>query len=208
MERLTKLPVGLLVQDKDMNGYIILARNDEDTLLYTGVDQMRWFVAWNLLTDDRYDPEELEKAVSAGRVDGYDPPFVSWEQERYFDDGEEAMRFMQDRHMKHTGKRMCHHAGHLPCQYYEECRKGTNCTRCNARLIWENPHIPGHFHESSNIAADGWDICIDCMGEHCVSTNCFGCSLGEYPECQFLSMKKLLMEEKTDNEEGELDEDS
>ena len=194
MERLKTLPIGILVQDTDRNGYIVLSQNEEDTLLYVGVGDSRWVVAWNALTNDKYDPEELEKAVSKDRVDGYEPPLVSWEQGRWFTDGEEAVMFIQDRYMERTGKKMCHHAGHLPCQYYVKCRKGINCIRCGAKMVWENPNIPGIFQANSRYL-ENWDICRECMEDHCVSTNCYGCKLGEYPECRFLSMKKAFMDD-------------
>ena len=42
---------------------------------------------------------------------------------------------------------------------------------------------------------NGTEICDDCMLEHCVSTNCLGCRIGRYPECQHLERKKFYMEE-------------
>ena len=36
-------------------------------------------------------------------------------------------------------------------------------------------------------------LCLFCMIEHCTSVNCFGCRYGEYPNCQFLEMKKYCM---------------
>lgn len=65
-----------------------------------------------------------------------------------------------------------------------------NCKRCGGKMVWENPHLPGHFHASSCNIED-WDICHDCMVDHCVATNCLECDLGKYPECRFLEMKKV-----------------
>jgi len=69
-----------------------------------------------------------------------------------------------------------------------------NCTLCGGKMVWENPHLPGHFHESSCNLED-WDMCHDCMVEHCTSTNCLGCTLGEYPDCRFLDMKRHYMDD-------------
>ena len=69
-----------------------------------------------------------------------------------------------------------------------------DCKLCGDRVVCENPHLPGCFHEgSSNL--EGWDICHDCMVDHCVTTNCLGCKYGEYPNCRFLEMKRHYMEE-------------
>ena len=40
------------------------------------------------------------------------------------------------------------------------------------------------------------DICRDCMIEHCVSTNCFACSIGKYPECEHLELKRNYMRQE------------
>ena len=67
-----------------------------------------------------------------------------------------------------------------------------NCKICNGAMVWENPHITGHFHTSS-CYIEGWHICHDCMVEHCCKTNCYGCSYSKYPECQFLELKRHYM---------------
>jgi|GEM_PF-544665 len=69
-----------------------------------------------------------------------------------------------------------------------------NCTICGCKMIWENSSLQGHFHESSCNLED-WDICHDCMVDHCTATNCLGCKLGKYPECRFLDLKKHYMDE-------------
>ena len=66
------------------------------------------------------------------------------------------------------------------------------CKLCGGNMIWENPYIPGHFHESSCNIED-WPICHDCMVEHCCHTNCLGCEYGKYPDCRFLEMKQHYM---------------
>ena len=69
-----------------------------------------------------------------------------------------------------------------------------NCKLCNTGMIFENPCVPGRFHESScNI--EGWPICHECMVEHCVNTNCLGCEYGKHPDCRFLSLKEYYMSE-------------
>ena len=60
-----------------------------------------------------------------------------------------------------------------------------NCEFCGRKLIWENPHIPGHWHESSCYFGEDWPICIDCMATHCESANCVNCKYGTYPGCRF-----------------------
>jgi hypothetical protein len=74
--------------------------------------------------------------------------------------------------------------------------KAKNCKICGVKMIWENPQIPGHFHESSCYLGGGWPICHSCMIEHCLSTNCLGCEYGQYPKCRFLKMKRLYAEER------------
>ena len=69
-----------------------------------------------------------------------------------------------------------------------------NCRLCGGGMVWENPHLPGHFHASARDFED-WDICHDCMVEYCCSTNCMGCGYGEYPDCRFIEIKRHYMEE-------------
>jgi len=68
------------------------------------------------------------------------------------------------------------------------------CKLCGCKMVWENPHLPEHFQASSCDIED-WDICHDCMVEHCTTTNCLECKMGEYPECRFLEMKNHYMGE-------------
>jgi hypothetical protein len=77
------------------------------------------------------------------------------------------------------------------------CDIAKNCKLCGARMVWENPHIPGHFHESScNI--DDWPICHDCMVEHCCSANCLDCEYGKSPDCRFFDIKQHYTDEDFD----------
>jgi hypothetical protein len=69
------------------------------------------------------------------------------------------------------------------------------CMLCGTTTVWENPEIPGHFHESSNDIED-WPICHDCMIEHCCHTDCDDC---EYKplitsDCRFFEMKQIYSE--------------
>jgi hypothetical protein len=66
-----------------------------------------------------------------------------------------------------------------------------HCKICNSWLgtIEEN----GNSYASS--AYNGTDICDSCMIEHCLSTNCFACKIGEYPNCQFVDQKRFYLEE-------------
>jgi len=70
-----------------------------------------------------------------------------------------------------------------------------NCKLCGCAMVWENPHLPGHYHESSCNIED-WPICHDCMVEHCCQTNCLGCGYGQYPDCRFSDMKHHYMTEE------------
>jgi hypothetical protein len=70
--------------------------------------------------------------------------------------------------------------------------KAKKCKLCGDRMVWENPHIPGHYHASSS-DIENWPICRDCMIEHCCSTNCLGCEYGKYPDCRFFDMKRYYM---------------
>ena len=63
-----------------------------------------------------------------------------------------------------------------------------NCIICDCEMVWENPHIPGHFQESS-CYIDDWPICHDCMVDHCCQTDCLWCEYGKYPDCRFYEMK-------------------
>lgn len=40
---------------------------------------------------------------------------------------------------------------------------------------------------------DEFAVHCECIEEHCVATNCYGCKIGKYPNCVFLSMKQALM---------------
>jgi len=62
-------------------------------------------------------------------------------------------------------------------------------------MVFENPYVPGLFHESSNNIED-WPICYSCMIEHCCGTDCNGCKYGNYPDCRFLWMKRYYMNEE------------
>jgi|GEM_PF-1078621 len=70
--------------------------------------------------------------------------------------------------------------------------KQKKCDTCGCKLVWEHPDKLGQLQKSpANI--DDWDICRNCMIEHCCDTNCMGCYYGEYPDCQFLEMKRRHM---------------
>jgi hypothetical protein len=50
------------------------------------------------------------------------------------------------------------------------------------------------------------DYCYECQVEHCMSTNCLGCKIGEYPHCKHMDLKKFYMEEaRNESEEGAAD---
>lgn len=66
--------------------------------------------------------------------------------------------------------------------------KDKNCVLCGESIA------------SGSVSFAIGDIAVhcECLEEHCKTTNCLGCKIGEYPDCAFTSMKKALM-----NLEGE-----
>ena len=66
-----------------------------------------------------------------------------------------------------------------------------SCKSCGAWLTDVN--AIGLAYASSHY--NGTDICDSCMVEHCMSTNCLGCSIGTYPDCRFLGMKHFYQSE-------------
>jgi len=50
---------------------------------------------------------------------------------------------------------------------------GISCAKCDRKMIWEHPNLPGHFMESSCYI--NFYICYDCMSEHCATTDCKNC---------------------------------
>ncbi len=77
-----------------------------------------------------------------------------------------------------------------------------HCKSCGCALVWENPHIPKHFHASS-CNLEEWPVCKDCMIEHCCRTNCLGCEYGQHPDCRFLDMKRHYMSDEAETEGAE-----
>lgn len=63
------------------------------------------------------------------------------------------------------------------------------CRRCNCKLTFMTA-----AGEMCSSEYNGTDICDTCMVEHCLGTNCLGCEIGAYPNCQFQEMKKCYME--------------
>lgn len=90
----------------------------------------------------------------------------------------------------------------------------SNCPQCKEHLYWAETVIftPGEIHckecgswigtinrDGSSYASshyNGTEICDSCMTEHCCSTNCLGCELGDYPNCQFQNMKQIYMNQE------------
>lgn len=73
-----------------------------------------------------------------------------------------------------------------------------NCKCCGAQMVWEHPKIPTKYMVSS-CNLEGWEICHDCMVEHCAQTNCLNCEYGQYPGCRFLELKRHYL--SSDSEE-------
>ena len=38
------------------------------------------------------------------------------------------------------------------------------------------------------------EICHNCQIEYCLNTNCLGCIIGKYPDCEHLEIKRSLQE--------------
>lgn len=51
---------------------------------------------------------------------------------------------------------------------------------------------------------EGSDYCYECQLDHCMATNCLGCKIGKYPECEHLDRKKFYMEEERREREEEM----
>ena len=67
------------------------------------------------------------------------------------------------------------------------------CSNCDCALAWK---IPGKDYSiCSSAYFEGFSLCHDCLVEHCLNTNCFGCNIGKYPECAFFPTKNYYMEE-------------
>lgn len=86
------------------------------------------------------------------------------------------------------------------------------CPRCGEHIewesvkpvVWEELHCKvcggwlvqklsyGGFYASSDYI--GKDICKCCWIEECLSTNCLACQRGNYPDCEWLDLKKYYQE--------------
>ena len=69
-----------------------------------------------------------------------------------------------------------------------------SCKVCGCSMAWVHPVLPGRILVSSCNLED-WEICHECMVEHCCGTNCYACKYGKYPDCRFLEMKRHYMSE-------------
>lgn len=69
------------------------------------------------------------------------------------------------------------------------------CSACGCKTIWEHPDIPGYALASS-CYEPGFDMCHECLIEHCMQTNCLQCELQKYPDCRFIPTKKLYLQEQ------------
>lgn len=102
--------VGYKVKNTNGNTYMVLAQNEEDTLLFKINGKKQYVVAWML--------RETEHI--------FNDIYVTWAQGHYFDNednGERAMIYMQDREMERSGKKQCHFIECGQCQYFDECEK-------------------------------------------------------------------------------------
>ena len=70
-----------------------------------------------------------------------------------------------------------------------------SCDTCGRWLIRALPN--GHMQSSGNDYI-GTTTCRTCLTEYCRTTNCLGCSRGNYPDCPYLELKKAGREETGD----------
>jgi|GEM_PF-4401979 len=87
MNRLSVLPVGLKVKNTNGYDYLIIAQNENYTLLFRNIGYTKYVVAYNLFTDDRHYPDEFYDISNC--VD----PFVSWQNGQYFEDLSDAYKY-------------------------------------------------------------------------------------------------------------------
>lgn len=74
---------------------------------------------------------------------------------------------------------------------YESESVEKNCVSCKRKMVWENPRLSGHFHTSSCDIED-WNICYDCMINHCTSIHCCNCDLVDDNEnCRFEFIRSI-----------------
>ena len=66
------------------------------------------------------------------------------------------------------------------------------CKMCGRELGVRMPD-GGIICSSSYI--EGNDYCYECQVDHCMNTNCLGCKIGNYPDCEHLERKKFYTEE-------------
>ena len=76
----------------------------------------------------------------------------------------------------------------------ERQRNTKHCETCGGTVVWEQS-VEQSMVQSQVNSDDikDWPICRDCMIEHCIGTNCLGCSYGVYINCMFMEMKKQQM---------------
>ena len=77
------------------------------------------------------------------------------------------------------------------------------CAICGTRMGVET--AVGVIAKSNYI---GTDICHDCQVDHCLATNCMACTMGKYPDCKHIDLKRHYLEEARQerekaSEEGE-----
>lgn len=73
------------------------------------------------------------------------------------------------------------------------------CKMCNREL---GVRVAGSIICSSSYI-EGNDYCHECQVEHCLSTNCLGCEIGEYPNCRHQDLKAHYMNEAKEAAEEE-----
>jgi hypothetical protein len=68
------------------------------------------------------------------------------------------------------------------------------CRMCNDGVSIKTED--GWILKSNSEGDEGKGICHTCLVEHCVNTNCLGCSWYKYPDCPHIGTKKIYMEEE------------
>lgn len=130
-KRLRTLPADTKVQNTAGGIFTVVVQNGDDTLLKRDEGFTKFVVVWQMLTSEKYYPEDFIHGTfypSTGST--YIPiPEVTWNQGHYFGEEDEAIKAMQERGMRRSGKKMCYPPTSTgddrcpACQYFVSCHE-------------------------------------------------------------------------------------
>lgn len=66
------------------------------------------------------------------------------------------------------------------------------CATCGGKIVWKSEITDSNgnpVYLRSSEYLDGCSMCRSCMSEHCSTTNCSECEIGEKTNCRFLYLK-------------------